>query len=229
MTQKNNRVESVERALSILEAFKGGAVELSLTELAGKTGLYKSTILRLISSLEHFGYIRKTGAGQYRLGPTLRQLGLLYERAFDLEGLVRPVLADLVAKTGETAAYYVRQGNQRQCLYRQNSPRAARHHVEEGILLPLGVGATGRILLAYETETMDESIQEQGFYISLGERDVDVAAVAVPVLSHAGRIYGSLMVSGLRSRYEEAEQQLALEELRVQAKKMGEQFDTLGL
>ncbi|MGG4603663.1 IclR family transcriptional regulator [Paenalcaligenes sp. Me131] len=230
MTQKNNRVESVERALSILNAFKEGNAELSLAELATKTDLYKSTILRLIGSLELFGYIQKTAGGTYRLGPALFQLGVLYKQAFDIEAFVRPILAELVEHTGETAAYYIRQGERRQCLYRQNSPRSARHHLEEGILLPLDVGATGRILLAYEPGAEhDAEIKKQGFYVSLGERDPDVAAVAVPVLSQTGKIYGSLMVSGLRSRYNEAERQQALEALLVQAKKISAKFDSLGI
>jgi len=54
-----DRVEAVERALGILGAFTAEQGALSLRELAGATGLYKSTILRLCGSLEHFGYLRR--------------------------------------------------------------------------------------------------------------------------------------------------------------------------
>lgn len=229
MTQKLNRVESVERALLILDAFKQGEAVLSLAELAIKTGLYKSTILRLIGTLEYFGYIKKTPTGGYRLGVSVFQLGLLYKSSFDLERYIRPVLKTLVEKTNETAAYYVRAGYQRQCLYRVNSPRSARHHLEEGSLLPLEVGATGRVLLAYTNGAEEDcEVKRSGFYISLGERDPDVAAVAVPVLGQTGEIYGALSVSGLRSRFDQDKRKKALVELQLEAKALSYKLNEEG-
>ena len=78
-----DRVEAVERALTILEAFREGEEALSLAALAEKTGFYKSTILRLAASLERFGYLARTPTGLYRLGPSLWRLGSLYRRSFD--------------------------------------------------------------------------------------------------------------------------------------------------
>ncbi|MGO2393107.1 MAG: helix-turn-helix domain-containing protein, partial [Halomonas sp.] len=78
MVQKQNRVEAVERALTILEAFTDQERSLSLVTLAERTGLYKSTILRLIGSLERFGYIVREGDGTYALGPSLWRLGNLF-------------------------------------------------------------------------------------------------------------------------------------------------------
>ena len=59
-------VAAVDRALSLLRAFEQGEPELSLASLAQRTGLYKSTALRLIASLEHAGLLCK-GAQGYRL------------------------------------------------------------------------------------------------------------------------------------------------------------------
>ena len=58
-----DRVEAVERALTILEAFREGEESLSLAALAEKTGFYKSTILRLAASLERFGYLAREPSG----------------------------------------------------------------------------------------------------------------------------------------------------------------------
>ena len=119
-----DRVEAVERALTILEAFREGEEALSLAALAEKTGFYKSTILRLAASLERFGYLAREPSGLFRLGPSLWRLGSLYRRSFDLGEHVRPELRRLVEATTETASFYVREGNERVCLYRLNSPRA---------------------------------------------------------------------------------------------------------
>ena len=141
-------VEAVERGLTILSAFQEGAQDLSLAEISRRTGLYKSTILRIAASLEARRFLARGTDGVFRLGPELWRLGSLYRRSFDLGEYVRPVLRSLVAETRETASFYVRDGDQRICLYRMNSPRAARHHLDEGVRLPLDRGAAGRVLLA---------------------------------------------------------------------------------
>ena len=108
-----DRVEAVERALSILEAFGETRAELTLTEIAEETGLYKSTILRLAASLGRYGYLVRDDRGLFRLGPGLWRLGSSYRRNFDLDEFIRPVLRGLVNETGETASFSVRDGDER--------------------------------------------------------------------------------------------------------------------
>ena len=105
-----DRVEAVERALTILDAFREGEESLSLAALAEKTGFYKSTILRLAASLERFGYLAREPNGLFRLGPSLWRLGSLYRRSFDLGEHLRPELRRLVEATTETASFYVARG-----------------------------------------------------------------------------------------------------------------------
>lgn len=198
------RVEAVERALSILDAFGEGTPRLSLSEIAERTGLYPSTVLRLAASLDRFGYLHRGRDGLFRLGPTPLRLGLLYRDAFDLAALVRPVLARLVERTGETAAFYVREEGRRVCLYRHHSPRLIRHHVEEGAVLPLDRGASGHVLMAYTggTSPVHEQVRQQGWYLSLGERDPEAAAMAAPVFGRGREFIGALGIISLRSRLE---------------------------
>ena len=65
---------AVDRALSVLSAFRTGDVSLSVTELADRTRLYKSTVLRLLASLAHGGMLRKTPEGLWALGPEIARL-----------------------------------------------------------------------------------------------------------------------------------------------------------
>lgn len=198
-----DRVEAVERALTLLEAFAEGEASLSLAELAARTGFYKSTILRLIGSLERFGYLIRTAGGRYRLGPSLARLGALYRDESDLEAVLRPVLRRLRDDSGETASFYVRSGLTRTCLYRENAERELRHHLEEGTRLPLMLGAAGKVLRAFAGES-DEALRRvarDGYALSLGERDPHIAAVAVPLLDGAGRLRGALCLSGLAAQF----------------------------
>jgi DNA-binding IclR family transcriptional regulator len=200
------RVEAVERALSILEAFTEDRRAMGLAELANETGLYKSTILRLIASLDRYGYIKRMVDGRYRLGPSLWRLGSLYQKDFDLGENIRPILRDLVNRTGETASFYVCEQGERLCLYRENSPNPLRHHLEEGNRLSLNTGASARVLRAYELGDKDclEALLPNGGYISVGERNRDIAAVAAPLFDQQGSFRGALSISGLKSRFNES-------------------------
>lgn len=211
--EKREGVDAVERALGILSVFTEEAQDLSLAEIAKRTGLYKSTILRIAASLEHKRFLTRSGDGTFRLGPELWRLGSLYRRSFDLGEYVRPTLRALVEATQETASFYIRDGNQRVCLYRLNSPKSARHHLDEGVRLPLGQGATGRVLLAF-TEPGDASlapIRDAGLAVSRGERDPEVAAVSAPVIDSAGRLRGALSISTLISRFDAAAERKLIE------------------
>lgn len=222
MTEKQDTVESVRRALAILKSFHEGREAMTLTRLAAETGLYKSTVLRLAASLEAGGFLQRGADLLFRPGPELWRLGVLYRRRVDVGDVIRPVLAGLVAATGETASYYVREGNERICLYRQNSPRAVRHHLEEGIRLPLHQGAAGRVLSAYSRPFRAEGgkIRDAGYAVSLGERDPEVGAVAVPAFDVAGELLGALSVSSILNRFDEAAREKALAALRTAASEL---------
>jgi len=216
-----NRVEAVERALTILEAFGQDRESLSLAEIAAETGYYKSTILRLCGSLEHFSYLRRMEDGRFQLGPSLWRLGSRYRHSFDLGEHIRPELHRLVDETLETASFYVREGDDRICLYRQNSPKSVRHHIEEGDRLPLNVGA-GRVFLAFSGSvgTIYNEIRTEGVYTSRGERNKDLGAVAVPVFDAAGKLRGVLSISTLVSRLDEKAENLAAKVLKASAKRL---------
>ena len=225
----HDRVEAVERALTILNCFTEDKDKqhLSLKELADHTGFYKSTILRLVASLERYGYLVKQQDGCYQLGLTIIGLGDLARRNFDLSSLVRPVIEEICARFNESVAFYVKNGDKRLCLYRANANRAIRHQLEEGRRLPLEKGAAGRVILAYDDEPGEpyETIRSKQWYVSLGERDPEVASVAVPLLNKEGLFLGVLSVSGLISRFDTARQHEIIEVLQNQATELADQIN----
>lgn len=198
-------VEAVERALTIVEAFDQGEPELSLAELSRRTGFYKSTILRLAVSLEKFGYLVRLETGQFRLGPTTWRMGSHYRQGFHLPEIIRPELRALTDATSETASFYIREGNLRVCLYRNEPQRSIRHTVDEGKAVSVDLGASGKALLAFsELDEGDPAVRAQGYAVSWGERDGEVAAVAVPIYTNTGSLKGVISVSGLITRFDEA-------------------------
>jgi len=220
-------VEAVERAIAILRCFQQPGETLTLAVLAQRSALYKSTILRIAGSLLRAGFIQKTTAGHYQLGPELRRLGRLSRAKFSLEPMMRPILRRLCSATKETASFYVREGNRRVCLYRQNSTLSTRHHLEEGATHPLREGAAG-ILLAWHGSQSSNSearaLRRNGFVVSAGDRDRDLSAVAVPVVNRHGELIGALTISGPISRFDTQKIDLALRLLVEAAKDLQSQL-----
>lgn len=219
-------VEAVERALQIMDCFSPGTPELGLADIARQTGQYKSTILRLAVSLERFGYLIRIEGGRYRLGPTIWRLGSTYRQGFDLSDIMRPELKLLSDATNETASYYVREGNTRTCLFRSEPTRSIRHSIAEGVNMPLGRGATGKILMAYSMplDPAYEDIRTAGYAVSLGERDPEVAAMAVPIITPDGRLLGAIGVSGLITRFGPDRHPQLLAALRESQKRLTDQI-----
>ncbi len=198
-------VDAVNRALSIVKCFTANddRLTLTLTEIARRTGLYKSTALRLIESLELQGFLVRSDGRGYALGAELMRLGSLYARQFRLEDRVRPVLARLVAETGESASFYRREGNRRICLFRCDSPAPIRDHVREGDVLSLDRGAGGRVLVGFFGKAgpeVREKLKDLPF-VSYGERDNETGSVAAPVFGLDDEMVGAITVSGPLSRF----------------------------
>src|SRR5215217_6513084 len=171
-------VAAVDRALSILDALTDDKV--TLAELSKRTDLYKSTVLRLLKSLEKFGYVIRTADGSYRLGSKVLHLGALYQRHFRTSEIVPPVLDRLGAELHEGASFYVVEDDKRVCLHRVETTRAVRDSVHVGDWLPLTVGAAGHVLRAFggtRGERFDE-VRRRMYAASYGERDSETAAVA---------------------------------------------------
>lgn len=194
---------AVDRALSLLSAFRTGDASLSVTELAERTRLYKSTVLRLLSSLAHGGLLRKTPEGLWALGPEVARLASLYTASFSLEDVVLPVMKALVAKTGESVALHVRQGEQRLCLFRVDSPQLLRDHVRAGDLLPLDRGAGGRVLMAFSGARgkVYDRIRKEGYVHAVGDRIPGLVGISAPVWKSGHELVGALTLTVPEARF----------------------------
>ncbi|MEQ8195473.1 MAG: IclR family transcriptional regulator [Rhodospirillales bacterium] len=199
---KEKGVTAVDRALKIVEGFRDGERSLSLQELAARTALHKATIIRLIASLERFGYVLRVAPGEYALGPAFLHFGGLYRSSFQLSDHVVPALRSLVRLGGETAAFFIRDGDMRICLYKVESTSALRSHLKEGDRRPLLPGGTGKILLAFSEDAAEHDAPEladiRKTYITFnaGERHAEIASLAVPVFGQDNALEGAMSFSG---------------------------------
>ncbi len=195
-------VIAVTRAMHLLEAFGMTDAQLTLAELSRRTGMHKTTALRIARTLAANRYLVQKDDGNWRLGRAAGWLGACYQATFNVHEAVEPVLRELTIQTGESASFYVREGNQRICLSRVNGPRTIRHNVRAGIGLPLDLGSAGRVILAFSGEPGEpyESIRQRGYHLSIGEREPEVSSVSAPVFGTQWRLLGSVCISGPTSR-----------------------------
>lgn len=194
---KASSVSAVERAIKILNAFGPDEPSLSLHELSIRTGLYKSTLLRQLATLIDFHCVTRLPNGQYQLGSRLLNWAHVYKTSLNLDQHVPPALDELVRLTGEGASFFTREGDVRVCLYRSESPRQLRDHIRQGELLPLDKGAAGRVFLEYE---IAENMPAPRVFMSVGEREADIAALAVPVFD-SETLRGVIAISGPATRF----------------------------
>ncbi|MCA1376498.1 MULTISPECIES: IclR family transcriptional regulator [unclassified Bradyrhizobium] len=197
-------VAAVDRALTILAAFEDAPEPMTLAELAKRTKMYKSTLLRLMASLQEFGYLVQLADGRYHLGPTPFRLGAVYQRNNNLHDRVMPLLRQLVADGTESPSYHVRHDAKRRlCVFRVDSQHSTLDRVEAGMLLPLERGAAGRVILAFDGEkgATYDAIRGGCIAVSFGERDPDCAGLACPVFGSGGKCVGALSLSGPKPRF----------------------------
>lgn len=200
-------VAAVDRAFAILRAFDADHSLLTLAELARRTGLYKSTILRLISSLERAGFIRRLADGQFTIGHEPSRLANLYQTSFRLRDILYPLLQELSDETGETSSFYVEEGESRVVLFRVEPKRTIRVSIHEGDRFPLAVGASGKVLRVFgrTADSRLPEVAERYWASSSGERDPEIASVSVPVFGPGQLLQGALTLSGPADRLGEAQ------------------------
>lgn len=200
---ESDGVVAVSRAIRLLEAFRVEDAFVTLSELSRRASLHKTTTLRIARTLAQHNYlVQRVEDGAWRLGPAAGWLGTRYQASYDVNNAIEPVLRDLTLKTKESASFFVREGNIRTCLVRVEGPQAIRHHIRIGEALPLEKGSPGRVILAFSgAPGADfEEIRRAGYYISIGERDTEIASVAAPVFGTNWRLLGALSISGPAGR-----------------------------
>lgn len=198
-------VAAVDRALALLGAFEITDYSLSLAELAQRTGLYKSTILRIADSLQKSGYLKRLADGNFQIGPQPLRLGAIYQRQCRTSEHVPQVLRQVCLATGECASFYIREGDFGVCLHRVDSQKIIRDAIREGDRLPIDKGAAAHVLRAFGGEAGEkyDRVRSAFYCASFGETDPEIAALSVPVLGVSRRLIGALTISGPRYRLED--------------------------
>ncbi|MFF7477026.1 IclR family transcriptional regulator C-terminal domain-containing protein [Streptomyces sp. NPDC008092] len=223
-------VRSVLRALDLLSLFDESHQSRTVRELTDASGLAKSTVVRLVATLEQRGLLWTKGDGRLGPGAGLLRWAELARDAWQLPPQAAEYLRALSADSGgESARIYLRQSTTRVCVAQHEGTQPLRHVVRIGEAMPLWAGASGHVLLAGcssqdlrraalaagrgpETEaTLIDRVHRaraQGWAVSHGEREDGVSGVAAPITDTTGRIVAAVALGGPTSRF--TEQRIAM-------------------
>lgn len=223
-------IQALRRADRVLRAI-AAQDEVGVRDLSRAMGLPKTTIHRLLSSLEAIGYVERDPATRrYRLSVDLFALAAQALARLGLTGVARPIMVELANATDETVYLGVR--TQAEIIYveRVASSQAVQMQSGVGSRSPLHATAGGKALLAWLTpeerreilgpepfaavtpathtthrslEADLEATRTRGYSFDNGERFADVRSVGAPVRDLSGRVIAALTVAGPAHRFPE--------------------------
>lgn len=222
--RKNQAVNSVVRALDILDCLGSRSREVGVSEISRELNIHKSTVSRMLSTMESRGYVSQNGAsGKYCLGMRLVELASRKLEQIDLRGQARPFLEELVKATGETAHLAVLDQGKVVYIDKVDTPRTLMMRSRIGYRAFAHCTALGKaILAALPDDVVEKLIKEkglprftpntivdplalkehlrnvraQGFAVDDEENEEGIRCAAAPIMNHANQVVGALSVSG---------------------------------
>ncbi|MDQ3549177.1 MAG: IclR family transcriptional regulator [Chloroflexota bacterium] len=234
LSQNDYQVQSVQRAFEILFAFSIETPLLGSSDLARMLGINRTTVHRLLATLESCGAVRQEPLSRkYALSPRLLQLSNVVLRSSDIRAVSIGPLTRLRNSTDETAALHIREGQARIMFMQIESSQELRAtYPRVGEPIPLHLGAPSKAVLAsmeaveveeYVRATpltgatpfsfterealLDElaRIRERGYAVSRQERRVGIASLAAPVFDATGVVVAAINIIGPLDRLREPE------------------------
>lgn len=224
-------IQSVERALKIMNLFDESSPELKLTEICEKMDLHKSTVHSLLQTLVKHQYMEQNPEnGKYKLGLKLVERGNFVVRTIDIRQVARPYLLDLSMKTGQTVHLGILNGQEGVYIDKIEGEDTIIRFSRVGKGIPLHTTAIGKVLLAFQepkeiekilenynfTKQTDYSITErdellqqldavhqQGYAVDNQENELGVRCIATPLLNYDNKVVAGVSVSTLTSRVDD--------------------------
>ncbi|HEV2782605.1 MAG TPA: IclR family transcriptional regulator [Actinophytocola sp.] len=212
--------QSLDRALTVLDGLAEGP--RTLDQLAERAGVHKSTVLRLLRTLESHRFVQRDGIRYYRLGTALFDLAHRALEDRDVRRLVEPALRDLNAATGHTVHLASYEAGEVIYIDKYESRHNVRMYSRIGKRAPLHCTAVAKVLLAAMPEperraialsmsypkltanTITEPegylaelalVAERGYAVDDAEHEAFIHCVAAPIRGTRGEVLAAMSLS----------------------------------
>jgi len=225
-------MDRVERITSIISLMAYRRAPWRVTELGSELKIDKSSISRILASLERKQWVKKLPNDEYVLGDRILELSLSVLSGIDIRRVSLPYLHELNNQTRETVGLAIRVDFEDIVIDQVESQNSVRHVLHLGVRYPLWSGATGKAILANMEESEIEAIcsrlkkagdlilasgvklnidklreelaivRRQGYALSSGERTPITSAVAAPIFER-NKVTGAVLATGPLPRFDE--------------------------
>ncbi|SFM12532.1 transcriptional regulator, IclR family [Gracilibacillus orientalis] len=215
-------IQSVDRALKILDLFNEQYSEMKITEISRKLDLNKSTTHSLLKTLKEHNYIKQdTDSGKYSLGLKLLERGQYLLNSMDIREIARKYLIDLSVITGQTTHLVILEGLYGVYIDKVEGASAIVYS-RIGKRVPIHSSAVGKSLIAFrQREEIEELLQGyefftqtantmtdkqvyidelakvrvQGYSIDNEENEPGIYCIAVPIFDHTNQVVAAISIS----------------------------------
>lgn len=240
---------SVLKTLEFLEYFIQNS-ELSLAELVELSDMPKSTVFRILQTLEMRGFVSKTtthNPPKYQLGLKLLEFGNIVAQRLEIRKIALPYMLQLRDAVDEAVNLIIRDQDEGVYIEKVDTRQYVRVYTQVGRKSPLYAGACPRILLSFlpdheieellnrvdmkkispDTNTDKDLLwkwihdaRENGYTVSYGELEPDSAAIAVPIRDFTGQVIAGLSLAGATSRFQPDRLEYLVQETKAVANKI---------
>lgn len=163
MNKDREFITSLARGLSVIKAFDRDHPQLSLSEVAARTGLSPATARRCLWTLESLGYVA-SNERSFFLMPKVLSLGFAFLESAQIEEIVQPILQDIVEQVGDSASVGVLEGSDVLYIANFSKKRLVRLTAGVGTRFPAYVVSMGRVLLgALSEDQLDQYLANTHF------------------------------------------------------------------
>ncbi|KAB2336691.1 IclR family transcriptional regulator [Cytobacillus depressus] len=224
----NNKNKTVVRSMDILNLFIEHP-ELSFQEIIDLSGIPKTSVYRMLQSLEEMEFLEKGRDLKYRLGLLFLKFGHLVSSRLDIRQIAYPLMNDLHNDVKEAINLIVRDGNEAIYIEKIDTKQKVRLYTAIGRKSPLYAGACSRAILSFlpdaeiqdylestelksfalgtitNKEKLYESIKQariDGFTISHSELENHTSAVAIPIFNHKSEVVAGISIAGIEANYQ---------------------------
>ena len=219
-------VQSLARGLAVIRAFDAGSPELTLSDVARKTGLTRAAARRFLLTFTDLGYVRTDGR-LFALSPRVLELGYAYLSSLTLPEVAEPHLERLVAEVHESASVSVLDGGDVVYVARVPTSQIMRVTISIGTRFPAYATSMGRVLLAgLPADRLDaylaattlrritprtitsatalreelKRVSRQGWALNDQELEDGLRSIAAPIRDHAGRVTAAVNLAAAAGR-----------------------------
>ena len=220
-TQARDLIAGLDKGLQVIEAFDQERSRLTISEVAGRTGLTRAAARRYLITLVHLGYARQHEK-LFWLTPKVLRLGQSYLHSARLPRLVQPLLYRLAYSLGEAASTGILEDGQLVCVAAVSAGRVVSGTLQPGTRVPAYCTANGRVLLAaltpgeveaYLNTIAPEQLTEytiidkarltleidraraQGYAVVDQELELGLRTISVPLRNFRGEVVAAMNVS----------------------------------